>query len=148
MTEFERKIKWHLERRGFTVLKRGWPDFLCFDDGWRDGRLMCVEVKSKGDKLTPEQVLMHKMLKNAGIPVYVANEKTYEKLKMGAKAIFSQSSLENIKNSLQEIKTRAFDMRHDSHARCEILTTKIEELEETLESLFVAFDESPKGGSL
>ena len=35
-------------RRGWTVIKRGWPDFLC----WQGEEVMFVEVKPEGDGLS------------------------------------------------------------------------------------------------
>lgn len=38
----ERRVADVLNDEGFHIVKRGWPDFLCWDD---DGRLRFVEVK-------------------------------------------------------------------------------------------------------
>ena len=49
---------------GWEVTKRGWPDFICF----RDGEIMCVEVKpARLHPLKTEQLRMLQLLSAAGI---------------------------------------------------------------------------------
>jgi hypothetical protein len=54
---------------GLRPSKRGWPDFVLFDE---DGELaMCVEVKPhRGRRLKREQHAVMKALAKAGVPCY------------------------------------------------------------------------------
>lgn len=54
-----------LSYRGTTVYRRGWPDFLVV----RNGVVSCVEVKSKIDSPSEEQLQIHKALESCGISV-------------------------------------------------------------------------------
>jgi VRR-NUC domain len=74
MNGTEQKVRAELERRGFTVLQNGWPDFLCTRPiPYRPTGLgvMAVEVKSALDKLSVNQRTVHKALTAARLPVYV-----------------------------------------------------------------------------
>lgn len=53
--------------QGFTVLKRGWPDFFC----WKGDELVLVEVKPDGGEPTPYQRIILEKLATAGLPCYV-----------------------------------------------------------------------------
>jgi hypothetical protein len=54
-----------LSYHGTTVYRRGWPDFLVV----RNGTVSCVEVKSKSDSPSEEQLQIHKALESCGINV-------------------------------------------------------------------------------
>jgi hypothetical protein len=54
------------ESNGWTVSKRGWPDFICV----RGPEIMAVEVKWS-DNLSPEQERACAMLATHGIPTFV-----------------------------------------------------------------------------
>jgi hypothetical protein len=54
------------EARGWSVTKRGWPDFICR----RGGELMCVEVKANPDVLSEPQRQTARDLTVRGVPVY------------------------------------------------------------------------------
>jgi hypothetical protein len=55
------------ESQGWTVTKRGWPDFICR----RNGEVMAVEVKGGADDISPEQGDTLDNLSAAGVPTYV-----------------------------------------------------------------------------
>jgi len=57
-----------LESHGFTVSKRGWPDFVAFD---AHGHMAAIEVKRHSTyKLRPTQDRILRALAHAGIPVF------------------------------------------------------------------------------
>lgn len=58
-----------LQRAGFIVLRRGWPDFMAFHVA--TGQLVPVEVKAGDDVLSRDQQAMHALLGAAGLPVSV-----------------------------------------------------------------------------
>lgn len=63
-------VSWS-EAKGATTLRAGWPDFLCRT---HDGRIVAVEVKTGGDRLSERQVQMIELLEEAGIQTYVFYE--------------------------------------------------------------------------
>jgi len=66
-----------LERDGWTVVKRGWPDFLA----WRGHEIRFIEVKRKaGYRLRRSQAMVAKALKTSlGITVEVLSPETVSK---------------------------------------------------------------------
>lgn len=53
---------------GWTLTKRGWPDFIAFK---KDGSVIAIEVKAKEThKLSYFQVKVMSILHKAGIPCY------------------------------------------------------------------------------
>jgi hypothetical protein len=58
-----------LESHGFTVSKRGWPDFVVFDS---HGRLAAVEVKRHAHhRLRHTQYAVMRALAHGGFPVFL-----------------------------------------------------------------------------
>ena len=56
-----------IESLGFNVSKRGWPDFIC----WQNDRLICVEVKDTArHPLKKEQKFVMQKLSSFGIPCF------------------------------------------------------------------------------
>ena len=56
--------------RGWEVLKRGWPDFLCL----KRGAVMAVEVKkTKSQSLRWDQIKVMRVLMRFGVPCYRYN---------------------------------------------------------------------------
>jgi hypothetical protein len=53
-------------RRGWTVIKRGWPDFLC----WQGEEVIFVEVKPEGDSLSSYQKVVMQKLASLGLKCY------------------------------------------------------------------------------
>lgn len=93
MNDHEQAVADALARKGWTVLRRGWPDLLCVN--WtrpelrraaetRDGlwsvmakkplRAFSVELKAGSDQVTEHQAFMHVILRCAGMPCHVVRE--------------------------------------------------------------------------
>jgi len=76
MNKTEAKIKKELEKRGFVVLRNGWPDFFVLNENYKKSKgetyAFCCEVKKPGTYLSSEQIIIHSALKSAGLPCYVA----------------------------------------------------------------------------
>src|SRR5580698_8131330 len=66
----ERKMAVALTNSGYSVLRKGWPDFLAV----AGNRVIAVEVKNHKDQVRPEQAEMHEVLKRIGIPVLVVRD--------------------------------------------------------------------------
>lgn len=64
-----------LTAQGWQGVNKGWPDFLFYKDGPDGIELLAVEVKSKNDKLRPEQLFVLDKLATV-MPVYVLREGT------------------------------------------------------------------------
>ena len=85
MNRREKIVKENIEKEGWTVLNRGWPDLLCFDE--ETGAIMFVEVKAPATKYeirhdrpmggipTKCQRKMHDILRGAGFDVKVVHVK-------------------------------------------------------------------------
>jgi hypothetical protein len=77
MNPREHAIKKELEAQGYTVLRRGWPDFLAFKEA--DGKLEVkgVEVKvAANDFPSKHQAAMHDVLRRFGLNIEVVISKT------------------------------------------------------------------------
>lgn len=64
-----------LKADNWNVFHKGFPDLFCF----KDNKLVFIEVKSKKDKLRPEQITILKALNLRGIKSYKwTQEKGFE----------------------------------------------------------------------
>ena len=73
---FEDEVTILLERYGWTTLRSGWPDVLCFKTDGETAQIMGVEVKTAHDKIRANQQVCHAWLNAMGLPVYVYTPKT------------------------------------------------------------------------
>ena len=62
----ERQFEETFAAKGWTVTKRGWPDFICS----RDGQFMVVEVKRSASQGVFRQRKVIDILKAHGVPCY------------------------------------------------------------------------------
>jgi hypothetical protein len=69
----EQSIADTLREYGWTVLRKGWPDLLCYRRSNEKNmvQIAAVEVKGPGDRVSLAQLKNHAVLINAGIPVFV-----------------------------------------------------------------------------
>jgi VRR-NUC domain len=72
MNATERMVKEMLEKRGFRVLRNGWPDFFALRKDVVGWDIMAVEVKNGKDTASDAQEKMHRALDAAHIPVFIA----------------------------------------------------------------------------
>jgi predicted DNA-binding transcriptional regulator AlpA len=68
ISTFEEAVYDYLEAHGVQVVNKGWPDFLCYVQDGDFLEIVCVEVKGKGDVLSPYQQQVHALLERKGIP--------------------------------------------------------------------------------
>jgi hypothetical protein len=62
-----------LRRQGWSVLTKGWPDLLCYND--RTKKVMAVELKRGVDKLRPDQTAMMRVFTDLlAVPFHVARD--------------------------------------------------------------------------
>lgn len=69
----EYKAAEELVKLGWSVINKGWPDFLLWRDGPGGPEIMAVEVKSENHQLTPEQKFVLDKLALV-MPVYVVRQ--------------------------------------------------------------------------
>jgi hypothetical protein len=67
LNRLERKVKEELEAEGWEVFHAGFPDFICF----KGHELRFVEVKGKGDKVSPIQSSVFNRLTRVGLFVEI-----------------------------------------------------------------------------
>lgn len=75
MNDYEQAIHDKFRAEGFTVLRNGWPDFLCLSDT----RVFCIEAKQGTDFVKPSQIKMHTALMKLGIPTVVLRPEDFGK---------------------------------------------------------------------
>ena len=76
VTASETKIRNLLEMKGFTVVHKGAPDFLCYklNKARRPENIMFIEAKSgKGNYIYPDQLKWLSTLEHMGAKVMVIN---------------------------------------------------------------------------
>ena len=100
--EREEKIRKILERKGLTVLQRGWPDFLVVDES--NETSFALEVKTEKDKLSKDQEAMHSWLLKMGLPVYVTRGD--ENLNRRGRRMLSKEAYSQCVDELDTIKRR------------------------------------------
>lgn len=114
--KFEEKVKMLFERNDFTVLQSGWPDFLVKRHGRYSG-IAAVEVKQGHDKVRPNQLKMHNMLKEAGIPVYVIRpEDLGDKTKKRFKKIINITDYKNMIDDINRLE-HGISIKEDYYLR-------------------------------
>ena len=62
----EAKFKCEAIKKGWKVLRNGWPDYLIY----KDDQIAFVEVKDKGDWLKPNQIEMLSLLSKFGLKCF------------------------------------------------------------------------------
>jgi hypothetical protein len=62
----EQEFALRATNKGWTVSKRGWPDFFM----WKDGKLACVEVKRDLSPLRANQKAVLEALASYGVPCF------------------------------------------------------------------------------
>ncbi len=59
-------------KKGWAVLRRGWPDFLLMrEKSDKSFEFMAVEVKRDSDIMRPDQIVMHAALAALGVRVFI-----------------------------------------------------------------------------
>lgn len=94
----EKEIQRNLEKKGYKVLRNGWPDFLVEDS---EGNVFFMEVKNYKDRFLSSQKRMLKHLANLNFHVFVVaktNQKIQNREKDGIKI-----KLYDWKNDFKEI---------------------------------------------
>jgi VRR-NUC domain len=71
MFESETTVDDRHRTEGWVPLKNGWPDraYVRLKDGTLEVKF--VEIKSPNDKLSPDQELMHEVLRSQGLRVHI-----------------------------------------------------------------------------
>jgi hypothetical protein len=76
MNDFEISVKNHLEKEGWTVLRSGWPDFLCRKKKVGGWEYQAVEVKTQSGDVRPNQQDMLLSLADL-IPTFVYHQQFF-----------------------------------------------------------------------
>ncbi|MBF6557036.1 MAG: VRR-NUC domain-containing protein [Acidimicrobiales bacterium] len=102
MNAFEQSVHDALVRRGCTVLRNGWPDFLVFTPGGQQG--YALELKRGSDRLSDAQIRMHAALADFGILTHTVRPEGVDALlrRKGRQLLFG-STLEALNGRVAEI---------------------------------------------
>ena len=132
MNGSEKQLHDALVAKGFIVLRRGWPDFLVVSPNKDRG--FGLELKSKQDKLSEDQRLMHEALAHFGLPVLVAREDFSEALRKKGRVFM-------VPQKLSELKERLDMLEGEKNS----LAQQIEQTKLEVDAASVLFDgETPK----
>lgn len=114
MNESESVFEVIAKSKGYTILRRGWPDFALMRG---DGSLFCVEVKRGSASLSREQEDMIDFLALAGIPCYVSRNGEFP-------------DLTKPKVSIDSVNTRYAQsiIERKYHHRLELLEEKLRQI--------------------
>ncbi|PZC48491.1 MAG: VRR-NUC domain-containing protein [Chloroflexi bacterium] len=143
-SEFEERVNdWLVRQQDMVVLRKGWPDFLCYDGTYRHpsrdktfegvyrGKIFCVEAKTETDKVSPHQRQMHEVLIKAGIPVHVVRPDALTKGKYPrARMLFHETHLQHSVDKVEVLQRQVQD-----------LEWKLEKVHEELKHFTFAFEE-------
>jgi|SRR5271157_2131703 len=69
--KYEKEVKRHLISDGWTIIYRGWPDFICL----KGKEVRFIEAKSPYGRLSPHQEKVHAILAKFGIKVEIVQPK-------------------------------------------------------------------------
>jgi hypothetical protein len=121
MNANEKLIADKLARKGFTIIDKGWPDFLCVKKQYVNGQkvyeyatsgVMCVEVKAGKDKLSDAQKSVHAILKNIGLPVYtIHTDMLVEKRTFNTRRFITHDELRSAKAQLHDLQRKADELQ-------------------------------------
>ena len=113
MNAYEQTCFNALQKKGFEVLHRGWPDFFVLNKTWSRG--FCLELKRKGDKVRPEQEQMHLALARFGIVTHVAREDWVEMLQKKGRCVLTPADYHGLKRRLQEVSAKIEELMEDRY---------------------------------
>ena len=107
MNASETAVKNELERRGFKVYRNGWPDFLAvkkLDGKFREHLgVMGIEVKNNGDKLSEAQTVIHRVLRQARLPVHVVSALAVQEASLSARSLLTQGDMDYARSAAKSI---------------------------------------------
>ena len=142
--DFEEKFAKQMAARKFTVLHKGWPDFLVLNEAWTMG--FAVELKRDGQKVSADQELMHKALARFGVRVFVARDTFDDLLTRRGKVLLLPCDVKSMVTQLKE-KERELQQIFEEVAtmREEITTmrTELKALPVILEEQHLPSDKPP-----
>jgi len=145
VNDYEREVAQALEKKGWTVLTKGWPDFMVTNwplewidnppnlhlskvremvaaSGRADMRAFAVEIKRGGDKVSLDQKRMHFILNRAGFPCQVAREDGVEAMLRRKGAIFAAPlARTRILEEIKRMEESLVEARYELQGRVEAL---------------------------
>jgi len=147
-------------KKGWTVLRNGWPDFLVLNHktirvprieqyGGTEYHLPDVEkvviegcgiefkAKTTNDKLRPEQIAMHEGMKALGIPVHVLTNGSPSAIKSVERRFFYPRPLELMKQEATALREEL-----------QKIEKRIHEYDQELNDASVLFEPEPEGSRL
>jgi hypothetical protein len=153
-SEFEARAFEDFTNKGWRVLWRGWPDFLCV----KNGRVVFVELKQKHDRLSEDQRFIIETFQRLGLKVVILRPDNYDAVignlagnaprlivEQAAIAAF-QHRLFTLESRLRTLQERLSEIKTTSRQRCKDVLDFIEHGEwqasQAVERLAKDFDEA------
>ena len=104
MTPHERSIYEALIKRGYRVLRNGWPDFLVTNPAQTHG--FALELKKGYDPVRPDQEKMHRALAKFGILTLTVRDDIEKLFRTKGTLLLTQSDLDNLRLNLAQQERR------------------------------------------
>jgi len=111
MNDSEQRLFDALSKKGFEVLRRGWPDFLVMDKNWSRG--YALELKMGKDRVSPEQARMHAALARFGLPTYVAREDFLTALRQRGRAVLVPDDYHALRAKQKALESELQEIHRD-----------------------------------
>jgi hypothetical protein len=134
MNIFEDQVDQKLEEQGWTVLKRGWPDRLCWRTNQNGKTEVCaIEIKNPatGDQLSPDQIRNHAILNAIGLPVYIVRDhrKALDGSQVRSLVEYQQDLLLKVRQGLPKIEKQLNGFLAAIAARKKVIMKELDEME-------------------
>ena len=140
MNSYEQAVFDNLtKRRGFRVLRNGWPDFLVLNKD--ETRGFALELKKGTDKLSSEQIEMHKALARFGILTFTAKDDFDVLLRKHGRILLVPADVARLQEQKRVMEETAWQVE----ALKARVDHEIEELKYAMDTLLVLFSESQTG---
>lgn len=135
MNEKEQRCFDALTRSGYTVLRRGWPDFLVISPDRQRG--FAIEFKATGDHLSDDQIKMHSVLAQLGLLVRVWKEPDLKEFRAGrryGRVFLFPENLQDASRRVRELEVQQLELQDRINAMRRTLDESCTAVEKAYES--------------
>lgn len=128
-TNADKQVADALRSKGWSVLDRGWPDLLAYNE--TQNRVMAIELKRGTDRLRVEQQEMSRVFTNLmGVPFYVARDTDIAAImKKRGRLVLPGHHINGLRETIEEHKLSM-----------QIMQQRVNELEQKLDQTTTCFE--------